>query len=269
MQQKTEILRARARHRLWAAVLFLDDFTGRPIAPGMLQVRSAELPGEPVSKQDGWYLFLNYDGETLTVTASGRFYNERTVRIHRENLDPLNPTVRVRMTPGRNYGVPAHASCVEGTAAPDREIRIWCSNDPRPLRLLCDYLCDGPHHGRQIRLFDPSGENLEGRSFALLRKGTEKAEIFTICRCPEGEEGTCLLENPLRGPCKKAGASVFPVFTVRTDHTGKFFLLLPGMAVRKISCRIQAERPDGSWQEHTAELEPGTMTRLEPFPPDV
>lgn len=262
MDQKRKDFRVCPRHHLVAALQFFDDFTGRVICSRDLHVRAEELAEEPVSKPDGWYLFLDHEGEVLTVTVSGRFYSEKTVKIFCRKLDPLNPVVRIRLNPSRSYAIPSHATCLEGIAQPDEKISVWCSNDPRPLRLVCDYLCGGDSQGRQICLYDPSGSYLEGRSFALLGKGEEQAEIFTVNQCPEGKTGPCFLENPLQRDHKKAGTSIFPVFSTQTDPTGKFFMLLPGMATEKLCCQIRICKNDGAMREVTVELEAGKITRL-------
>ena len=264
MQQKGDILRARARNRLCAAVLFVDDFTGRPIESRELSVGAAELPTAPVSKPDGWYLFLNYGGDTLTVTVSGRYYEQQTVKLDCTTLDPLSPAVRVRLRPNRSYPMPAHAICLEGTALPDREVRLWCSNDPGVMRLNSDYAPDGEADGMLLRLYDPRGSDPAGRCFALLRRGSQKEEYFSVRQRADGAEGECLLEAPLRSSCKKIGAKIYPVYVTRTDAQGRFILLLPFSADGTVlSCRIQVQQSDGSWESFEAEPEAGTYAHLE------
>ena len=269
MVQKTERPRVRPRHHLTAALLFFDDFTGRVICSRDLHVQAEELMAEPISKPDGWYLFLDYGGEILTVTVSGKLYSEKTIRISCRELDPLNPVVRIRLSPSRDYAIPSHSTCLEGIAQPDETIYAWCTNDPRPLRLICDYICDGDGQGRQIHLYDPAGSNLEGRSFVLLCKGNEKAELFTVNQCLEGAKGVCLMKKPLRQNQKKAGTSIVPVFSTQTDQDGKFFMLLPGVAVQKICCQIRVCKNEDSMQEVTVELESGKTTRLDLRFPDT
>ena len=264
MQQNGEILRARVGHRLCAAVLFVDDFTGRPIEGRALSVSAAELPTAPVSKPDGWYLFLNYGGDALTVTASGRYYEKKTVKLDCTALDPLNPVLRVRLTPNRCYPLPPHATCLESRAQPDREVRLWCAGDPNVMRLSADYAPDGEADGRLLRLYDPCGADPAGRCFALLRRGSQKEEYFSVRQCVDREEDGCLLEAPLRSPCKKMGARIFPVYGTRTDAQGRFFLLLPSAAAGTVlSCRVQVQQSDGSWKSFEAEPEAGKYTFLE------
>ena len=264
MQRQGEILRARARNRLCAAVLFVDDFTGRPIDSRELSVSAAELLTAPVSKPDGWYLFLNYGGDTLTVTVSGRYYEQKTLKLDCASLDPLSPALRVRLTPNRSYPLPPHATYLEGTALPDREVRLWCANDPGVMRLNADYAPDGEADGKLLRLYDPRNSDPTGRCFALLRRGSQKEEYFTVRQRVDGAEGGCLLEEPLRSPCKKMGARIYTVYGTRTDEQGRFFLLLPSAAAgTALSCRIQVQQPDGSWESFEAEPEAGKYVRLE------
>ena len=262
MYRGAEILRAHPRNRLTAAVLFVDSFTGRCIRSQDLDVRGAEMTTAPVSKQDGWYLFLNYEGEKLTVTASGRMYSEKTVEISCRELSPLNPVVRIRLDPNRSYPAPPNTTFLEGRVQPEQQICVWCRNDPHTVLLSRDY------SGKQneIGLYDPSGTQLAGRSFALLRKGAKKAELFTLTQCAGEEEGSYLLTAPLKNSCKKTEATVFPVYTTQSDRMGQYFLLLPGMGTEKLSCRIRIS--GGNAKEYTAELEPGKLNRLEPDAPE-
>lgn len=262
MDGSTTGIRKGMQRHLTAAMIFVDDFTGRPIPAGKLQISVSEEV-ETVFKPDGCLMFLNYGGAALTVTAGGLFYREQTVKIVCAELDPLCPAVRVRLSPSRRYPVPPRAICLEGMASPDREILLWCENDPLPLRLRCDYRPDGAREGRELRLYDPKGADPGGRSFVLLRSGVRKAEIFSVRQVfPEGD-GACLLEAPLESACKMAGASILPVYITRTEADGRFFLLLPGMGVETVICRIRMTDPDGTVRERTASLQTGSFTRLD------
>ena len=141
------IVRVHIRRRVSAAVLVLDDFTGRPITAADLEVRAAEILDRPVRKGDGYFLFLDSPTPTLTVTARAWAYHTATVQVDLSALPALRPVVRLRLTPNRNYSIPLHTTCLEGAAPPDTQVRAFCLNDPKPLRLLYDYAAGGPEGG--------------------------------------------------------------------------------------------------------------------------
>ena len=255
--------RARIRRRVSAAVLVLDDFTGRPITTADLSVTASETLARSVRKGDGYFLFLDSPAPTLEITARAWAYHPASVRVTLADLPPLRPVVKLRLTPNRNYSVPSRTTCLEGSAPPGTAVQVFCLNDPRPLRLLYDYGADGPEGGRLMQIYDPAGSDLEGRRFALLRKGEEQAECFTVLDRLEEVEGGCLLAAPLTRDCKKAGATVLPIFTAEADQNGRYFLPLRDLAVKSYTCRVLWAPPGRSWREETLELEPGRVTRLD------
>ena len=257
------VTRARVRRRVSAAVLVLDDFTGRPITTADLQVTAAEILRRPVRKGDGYFLFLDSPVSKLHITARAWAYHPATLEVDLSALASLRPVVKLRLTPNRNYSIPMQTTCLEGEAAPGTEIQVFCRNDPRPLRLLYDYGRDGPEGGRLLQIYDPTGSDLEGRRFALLRKGEEQAECFSVLDRLEEVEGGCLLAAPLERDCKKAGATVLPVSTAAADGSGRYFLPLRNLGVKTYLCRVLWAAPGRDWQEQTLELEPGLVRRLD------
>ena len=257
------VIRARIRRRVSAAVLVLDDFTGRPITAADLEVTAAELTQRPVRKGDGYFLFLDSPAPRLEITARAWAYHPATVGVELSGLSPLYPVVKLRLTPNRNYSIPQQTTCLEGNAPPGTAIQVFCENDPKPLRLLYDYAADGPEGGRLLQIYDPTASDLGGRRFALLRKGEEAAEYFRVTDRAEDVEGGCLLEAPLARDCKKAGATVLPVFTAEADGMGRYFLPLRNLAVKTYACRVRWALPGRDWQERRLELEPGRVRRLD------
>lgn len=256
------VTRLRVRRRVSAAVLVLDDFTGRPITTADLTVTARELLERPVRKADGYFLFLDSPVQKLEITARAWAYHSATAEVDLAALPPMRPVVKLRLTPNRNYSIPLQTTCLEGSAPPGSAVQVFCRNDPRPLRLLYDYETGGPEKGRLIRIYAPAGFDLEGRRFALLRKGEEGAEYFTVQDTAE-EEGGYLLSAPLKRDCKKAGAALLPVFTASTDDSGRYFLPLRDLAVKTYVCCVRWAPPGGGWREQTLELEPGRVTRLD------
>ena len=262
-QNPDPVVRIRLRRKVSLAVLVVDDFTGRPIVTPDVAVTAAELAVRPVRKGDGYFLFLDSPAPVLTVTVRAWAYHPARARVELGTLDRLQPVVKLRLTPNRNYAVPYQTTCLEGTAPAGGELRVLCRNDPRPLRLLCDYDPEGPSGGLLLRLYDPAASDPEGREFALLRRGEEEPECFAVRRTGEDGEGGCLLAAPLARPCRKAGATVLPVTSARADERGAFFLPLRTLAVRTYECCVLWRAPEGPWHTQALELEPGRVTRLD------
>ena len=257
------VTRGRVRRRVSAAVLVLDDFTGRPITTADLQVTAAEILSRPVRKDNGYFLFLDSPVPRLEITARAWAYHPASVQVDLDSLPALRPVVKLRLTPNRNYSIPLQTTCLEGSAPPGWAVLAFCRNDPKPLRLLYDYTRDGAEAGRLMQIYDPSGADLEGRRFALLRRGEERAECFSVLDSLEGVEGGCLLAAPLERDCKKAGATILPIFTATADESGRYFLPLRSLPVKAYACRVLWAPPGGAWREQELELEPGLVTRLD------
>lgn len=257
------VTRIHLRRKVSVAVQVIDDFSGRPITSPDLQVTATELLQKPVRKGDGYFLFLDCTLAELEISAHAWTYHPGTVRVELSTLQPLRPVVKLRLTPNRSYSIPYQTTCLEGLALPDTQIRLFCENDPHPLRLLYDYAKKGPQNGRLLQIYDPTDADLEGRQFALLRKDDPACECFAVGKTVEDQEGGCLLERALSRDCKKAGASLLPLSTARADEKGRFFLPLKTLAVKTYVCHVLWAPPGGDWQERVLELEPGRVTQID------
>lgn len=254
-----DVTRIHLRRRVSLAVLLIDDFTSRPIVGPGVTVSARELSRRPIRKDDGYFLFLDSAEPSLEITARAWAYHPAVMRVELNTLPPLRPVVKLRLTPNRNYTIPNQTTCLEGCAPAGSTLRLFCENDPRPLRLLYDYAAAD---GGLIRLYDPAESDQEGREFALLRRGEQTPEFFTVRR-GTGEEGEWLMAAPLARECRKAGATVLPVSGAQADEAGRFFLPLRTMAVRSYMCRVFWKSPGGAEQVRSLELEPGRVTRLD------
>ena len=257
------VTRVRLHRKVSAVVLVIDDFTGKPITSADLTVTAEPVLEKPVRKGDGYFIFMDCAVPALDVTARAWAYNPAGVRVELAALPPLRPVVKLRLTPNRNYSIPTQTTCLEGEARPGTSIRVLCENDPRPLRLLYDYARKGRSDGRLLQIYDPAGSDLEGRRFALLRKGETAPECFSVRDTVEREEGGCLLSAPLERDCKKAGATVLPLLSAEADESGHYFLPLRTLAVKSYACRVLWTPPGQTRRETTLELEPGRVTRLD------
>ncbi len=227
------IVRARVRRKVSVAVMVVDDLTGLPIKGSHVQVSCLETTVQPVQKQDGYFLFLDCVAPVLTITAQGWAYHPRTITVKQGDLPPLMPAVKLRLTPNRNYAIPQNTTCLQGTAPMGAHISVYCTNNPKPLRLLYDYKAKAG----DMFLYDPSNQNQEGRTFALVAKG-DTAPVYVTLSTPLEEEGHYRLEQPLAKAYTKAGTTLYPVSTVEVGVDGNFFLPLPAMAVQTYQCQV-------------------------------
>ncbi len=257
------IQRARIRRKVSLAVLVMDDFSGKPVSTPDIKFTAVEVLTPPVRKPDGHFLYLDCPAETLTFTIDAWNYHSRTVTVHLPSLPPLRPVVRVRLSPNRNYPIPASTTCIEGIAPPNTQVHVICENDPRPLRLLYDYSKKGAHDGRLIQLYDPTEGHQDGRQFALQRKADKGVEFFEVAEGLDDGDGSFLLIKPLDKDCKKVGTTILPVASATSDKQGRFFLPLSPLAIRQYDCRLFWLGPKGKWMEQTTQLESGRVTRLD------
>ncbi len=250
------VLRARIHRKVSLAVLVIDDLTGKSIHSSDLKLVCKETRAKAIGKPDGYYIFLDCPVSVLTVEVSAWAYHGTTVAVELASLPPLHPAIKIRLTPNRRYAIPAGTTCLEGQAKPGTRVFVHCENDPKPLRLLYDYEAD---HA-EIQIYDPAGQNHEGRILALLVKGEKAPHFLTLGDETDGEGGYTL-GKPYGKPCPKAGTTLLPVSCVTADENGDFFLPLPPLAVQTYQCAIQWEE-DGKNHLLKQEIPCGKVTAI-------
>lgn len=228
------IFRGRIRRKVALAVMVIDDLTGKPIHCPDLTLVCRETRTKAICKPDGYYVFLDCNVVVLTVEVTAWAYHPAVLAVELAQLSPLHPAIKIRLTPNRRYAIPANTTCLEGTAPPESQIFVHCENSPKPLRLLYDY----EKGSREIQIYDPAGQNHEGRTLALLSKGKQQLQHLTLGDVTS-EEGGYQLTKPLESNHPKAGTTLLPVSAVTADQYGTFFLPLPPLAVQIYDCHIQ------------------------------
>ncbi len=256
--------RIRLRRKLTAAIQVIDDFTGRPVDSSDVQVRVAQSLKRPIRKADGYFLFLDLEAQTLDITVEAWAYHAAQLRVETGSLSALYPVVKLRLTPNRNYRIPQKTTCLEGNISPGTQVRVFCENDPKPLRILYDYQCRGPMDGRLLQIYDPLGGDLGGRQFALLGRGEQEPEFITVQETLDSMEGGCILAEPMGRDHKKAGTTVLPLFAASADERGHFFLPLKQIPVKEYVCRVCWRQPGEPWQETKMTLESGRVSKFVP-----
>ena len=220
-------------------VQLVDDFSGRLITDGSVRVSIAgQKP--PLRKKDGFFVFMNLpNGLAVTVNAEGGVYEpECTAAVAGRNADGAVHTLRMRMTPGRAYPVPADATRIEGTAEAGCAVRITCRKAAHAMKLLYDY---APEQERAISIFHSPAEDLIGR--LLLIDDGKNSEYFQVS--VQGEEaGDYRLVAPLSRAYKKIGTSIYPVYSANADGAGRFYIPIAGLREKEylFSCTALGSR---------------------------
>ena len=131
---------------------------------------------------------------------------------------------------------------MEGMALAGSLIQVIPQVRTQLLRLLYDYEAEGKGGGREIQLYQTEKRDLTGRFLAISEKETEAPEVFQVSEMTDQELGLCLLGAPLRKSYKKAGTTVFPVYTAVADVSGGYFLYLPGIeGMEGCPCQVRCQ----------------------------
>lgn len=245
------------------AVLVLDDFTDQVLKGASVQIKASGLPGRPIRKGDGYFVFTSDQGEIRQIEVESPFYQKAVVKIEPEQLHLRRPVIKIRLQPNKRYAAPKALTYLEGQAQPGSEIQVIPQEPLHVLKLLYDYENEGPEGTREIHLFQGEKKDLAGKTFGIRGKGQEEAELFRIWEMTDQEQGSCVLEKPLGRTYKKAGTTVFPVYVAKAEESGAYFLWLQGLEGKApCPCRIlnDGEKGLSSWD---MDLKPGQGNRLD------
>lgn len=217
-------VRERVRMKVSLAVQVLDGFTDSPVTGAGCRLRIAGA-GPPLIRGEGYRVFVNLPQREWTLHIESPCYYPRTLTVKPGELEPDSPVIKVRMMPDSTYPVPPGATCVRGRAGAGRLIQLVCRDKGGHYKLLLEY--DKPGRSQSIAIYNPDGLDLDGRRFLIEDREGVNREYFTILHTARGEDKFSRMDRALEHSYKKIGTRVTPVYTVRTDKKGDFFLLLP------------------------------------------
>lgn len=237
------------RVRVSFVMQLLDDFTDQVILDGSIQIWAGEFH-KPICKPDGYYVFMDVP-EAGIVTISSRFYNTEVIRIgKRENP---NQVVKVRLKPDRRYLLPEGTTCVSGKAPAKSRIGIVLEREESSWKLLYDYLRE--KEPLNLQLFNPTGQNLEGRWFVIMEREEKHRETFQIERY-QAEENGYMLVAPLSADYRKPGTKIYSFQDTQADEQGNFFLPIKERIREHTPCCFYIED-----EMSVGILEPGRMNQ--------
>lgn len=205
-------------------VLAIDDFTGRPILGSNIRVYiDGEAPA--IKKSDGHHVFVNLHKPTVTVNAEGGQFNKRSIPCRLNTAGESYTFLKLRMIPNRSYPIPRNTTCIEGKAAPDSLIRIFCRDAASSYKLLYNYKKkDEKGDNRAISIFHPEDVDMEGKLLFITDSKGHNRELLRITGVVDKESKMYSVEKELSADYKKIGTSLFSVHETPVDKNGDFFL---------------------------------------------
>lgn len=201
----------------------IDDFTGKPILGSNVRVY-INGAAKAIKKNDGYHVFVNLNSPIVTVCAEGGQYSPRSVECNLTTGEEQYTLLKLRMIPNRSYPIPQNTTCIEGKAAPDSLIRIFCCDSASAYKLLYDYKKDTTSENRAIFIFHPDDLDMEGKLLHITNSEGENQELLRITGVADKENRKYVLEKELSASYKKIGTALFPVNETVADKQGNFFL---------------------------------------------
>ncbi len=204
------------RLKVSAVVLALDALSGASV-PGarVMIVGEAKLPER---KNDGFFVFSNVERDEALIVAEAPGYFPASARVMLGSLSPLEPVLRLRLSP---HAPPNGAALIIGRALdargdvlPGACVRV---REGRRLRLMADAKAgDG-----LLRIFTLAGEDLGGLGLLL---ETEEGQ-FPLQLLGREEEGY-RLAFPLPVNAARASAKLWRVHQAYAGNDGRFGVAL-------------------------------------------
>lgn len=244
------------RTKVSLVVLLIDDFNNKVITGSKARVW---IPGEksPIQKPEGYHVFTGLSEVRHQILIESGMYESQTVPVNLSGEDAAYTMLKVRMVPNRAYLLPSGTTCAEGTAEPGSQIRLFCREGVKALKLLYDYDGSGAH-GKEIGIYHPEEMDIEGKVLYIENRDRSKQEFFRISKA-DGE-GRYLLTDPLESSYKKIGTTIYPVYSTNADEKGYFFLPVLNMSgdAREFYC----EAAGTEHTSHSCRLVKGTINKL-------
>lgn len=200
--------------RLSKAVRLRDAFTGEPVSAG---VKILSLSGGRVEKKrEGYFLFLDVEGENLEIEAESPIYQRERLSLP---VDFGERVEEVLMYPSPAYPLRQGVSVVRGRAKPGSVLKFHVRDKTGNLRLIHDY-----QKGEEEISFYIKDRN-PGALWYIQKKGKEEGEYFRTER-PEDEGERYRLRTPLSCAYQKKDTLICPAQESIADEEGEFYLLL-------------------------------------------
>ncbi len=210
-------------------VAAVDDFSNKPLSGSQLRVWiEGERPAVP--KDGGYYLFTNLRQQKAVLNLSGAMFHEQQIVLEQNKLEQYQgKALKVRMIPNRVYPIPHNTTCVQGKALPGTVIMAYNKKKENPFRLLYAYTAGK----EEISIFHPEDMDLEGKAFCIQNKEKTKWEVFRAAEQVDVKKAAYRLEKPLKFAYRKIGTAIYPIYILRADEKGEFYLPISDVNAKK------------------------------------
>lgn len=207
----------RVRIQVSFVIQLIDDFTNQIITSPAVRI-CADGNRSPIRKPDGCYVFLDCPGH-MKISIFSHCYYEKVIEI--DNEERKEPVIKVRLMPDRRYRLPEGTTCITGRAPVNCHMGIVFEHEKNSWKLLYDYQREKA--ASAIQIFNPTGQDLEGKQFLITDKQGKCRDIFAVHRY-DMQEQKCYLRQELSADYKKVGTRIHDVYAVDSDETGFYYL---------------------------------------------
>lgn len=239
------------------AVAVIDDFSGKPLSGSQVRVWiEGERP--PAVKDGGYYIFTNLRQQRAVLHLDAPMFHDRQIVLEEDRLEQhREKPLKIRMIPNRSYPIPRHTTCVQGCAEPGSVVMAYNRDYENPLRLLYAYTAKK----EEVSIFHPEDADMEGSIFYIQDKEKKNREIFQTAELTDPEKKTYRMEKPLMHDYKKIGTLIYPVYRLRTDAKGEFYMPLPAIHTEQASFTFWLEGKETDQRQ--IDLVSGKVNRID------
>lgn len=237
------------------AVQLVDSFTNRPIALPMRVESSSEK--SPIRKAEGYYIFVDFMGQELTLQISGHGYYPLCVTLPTRKKQETLRVHRLFLTPNEACSFAGRLTCIYGIAPAGATVQGCCYRDKRVKRLLAD--C--PQGTEEVQILT-QGEELEGRLLCALSTRNQVLDTLHLAYVLDEEQGRFALASPLQETLRKVCTKLVSLReTTADEQTGEYFLPLLVNQQGEEQFYLQMTAPNGKTTQQELTLGAGERRR--------
>lgn len=210
----------------------VDDFSGVIATSNDINIWAPGLPGQPLRKPEGQFVFCNLPGDTYRIRVDSGQYFAEEMAIPVRQLEPSR-VVYVPLKPRPSYSFPADTSLIRFSVR-DNNDRIVPGTHVQAVVttegcIRAKLGKDGAgKDSKQISLVSITGKIAPGDVFFINHPGSPNSEMCHVI-AKDTVTKQCMLREPLLLDHGR-GEPLLPVIQTRTDERGEgvvYFRYLP------------------------------------------
>lgn len=240
------------RRKVSLVIIPIDDFTDEVIKKSDISIKINEIYREVIKKQEGFFIITDLEEDIVNINISEYSFIPVSLNVNLNELDKLNPVIKVRLKPNERYNFNSETTCIKGQTTCDSEILIIYENKSNTFRLLEDI----EEEAESIRLYNPLNRKIEGSSI-IIKDATERYDSNEIIDF-DSKYKRYILKNKVLNQYKKENSKVIIVDYVIADKEGNFFAPIKNLLNENNSIFIRTE--DGIL--HNVELQRGKINMI-------